>query len=411
MKNAIFPQAFRISPLSVALSVLLLCGASSVFAAPNLQPIRIAAISTLSGGPAVFSPSGMAAKAYFDEVNAAGGIQNRKIVFVLEDDKGNPQLAAQAAASLVADPSVVAFAGGASLMECAVNAKTYTDAKVVSVPGMALDGGCFRSPMIAPVNAGPVVQLVLAMRFAVEKLRSSRLCMIRLGNPTNIQAAFDGGIADWSRQSGLTLALDAREVLNEDAPEKHLALAVSAKCDAIVFGGPTPFSIRYAKAARAMMGDSVPLLFLGSAYSSEFAQALASVAKVGSGAGIYAMSEFEPWSSRSGSLTGWRNLASKYQIPLTSNSQGGYTAAQVMVHVLRSIRGDINRESVTRAFQEMGGFDAAMLGMPFQFGKEQAHHSNRAAIPVQLDGGRWRIAHHEWLKLAKSADSGTKPKP
>jgi branched-chain amino acid transport system substrate-binding protein len=370
MQKQISPRVQRVTSLPLALACLLLSFSGLAIAAPNTQPIRIAAISTLSGGPAVFAPSGLAAKAYFDEINATGGIQNRKIVFVQEDDKGNPQLAAQAAAKLVGDPSVVAFAGGASLMECAVNAKAYVTAQIVSIPGMALDGGCFKSPMIAPVNAGPVVQMVLAMRFATEKLRSERLCVLRLGKPANIQTVFDIGVANWSRQSGLKLAFDARDILDEDLPEKHLALAVNAKCDALVFGGPTPFSIRYAKAAAAMMGDGVPLLFLGSVYSASFAEALAGV---GGGKKIYAMSEFEPWSSRSGSLSNWRTLLSKSQIPLTSNSQGGYTSAQVMVHVLRSIRGEINRESVTRAFMEMGSFDASMLGMPFQFGKELEH--------------------------------------
>lgn len=370
MKTPSSSRLFVTALLPLTLTSLILGPSGLAWAAPNTklnpqltaQPIRIGAISTLSGGPASFAPAGLAAKAFFDEVNASGGIQGRKIVFVHEDDQGNPQLAAQAAAKLVSDPSLVAFAGGASLMECAVNAKAYTAAQIVSIPGMALDGGCFKSPMIAPVNAGPVVQLVLAMRFASEKLQAERLCVLRLGKPANIQAGFDSGVAEWSRKSGTKLTLDVRDILDEDSPDKHLAAAVNAKCQALIFGGPTPFSLRYAKAAKAMLGDGVPLLFLGSAYSTDFATALGGV---GNGKGIYAMSEFEPWSSRSGSLTNWRTLLSKRQIPLTSNSQGGYTAAQIMAHVLRSIPGEINRESVTRAFMEMGKFDAAMLGMPF----------------------------------------------
>ena len=46
-------------------------------------------ISTLSGGiPFVEVPKG--AKAYFDKVNAAGGIDGHKVKFQSFDDKGDP---------------------------------------------------------------------------------------------------------------------------------------------------------------------------------------------------------------------------------------------------------------------------------------------------------------------------------
>ena len=127
---------------------------SASFAATNLPPIRIGSISTLSGGPALFAPAGLAAKAFFDEVNASGGIQSRKIEFLQEDDKGSPRFAAEAAEKLVGDPTVVAFAGGASLMECAVNVTSASIRPQRSVrngvTGNTRPGGGVFPPFTAP---------------------------------------------------------------------------------------------------------------------------------------------------------------------------------------------------------------------------------------------------------------------
>lgn len=365
-------------------------------AATPLEPIVIGAISTLTGGPDFASP-GLAARAVFDSVNAAGGIQKRKLVFVLEDDQGNPAAAAEAATRLIKGAKVVALAGGVSFVECSVNARTYEQAGLASIPALGLDSNCFNTPMIAPVNTGPYMQLRLAMHYVTDKLYKKRLCVLRLGTPANVQKALDGVVQEWTDKTGNKPALDERNIQPGDSPEPYFKKAVQAGCEAIVFGGTEDFSMRYAVAGKKVMPGNIPLVFQGAAYTSQAAETLAR-----DGNGIYAMSEFEPWSSRSGQLSHWRNLMLANNVSLTSSSQGGYLAAQILVTAMRSINGEISRESVTRALQQMQAHEFPMLGMPFSFGGGRAHHPNQAAIPVQLLDGRWRIAHHEWLKPSGS---------
>ena len=385
--------------LQAAIAACFFAG-SVASAAPPGPPIVVGSISTLSGGPAVFASTGQAAKAFFDSVNASGGIQNRKIVYLQEDDKADPAVARQMAAKLLDETKVVALTGGASLLECAVNAARYSEAGVVSVPGLGLDKGCFTSQAIAPVNSGAFVQMALAMRYASERLRAERLCVMRLGNPINLQKEFDAVVQDWTLRSGRTPALDERNIQYSDKPEELMAKAILAKCQAVVFGGSEPFVLAFARAAQKRLDKNVALLFIGSAYTSRVAQEL------GSGEHrIFAMSEFEPWSSRSGSLSNWRNLMTTRGIPLTSASQGGYVSAQVLVQVLSSIKGEINRQSVTEAYRQLKPINVAMAGMPFTFGTAMQHHPNQAAIPVELLGGRWRIAHHEWLIYTPASPS------
>ena len=361
--------------------------------ARSAEPIRVGAISTLSGGPAEFAPVGQATRAFFDSVNAAGGIQGRKLVLIQEDDRAEPQAAAQAAAKLLNVDKVVANVGGASLLECAVNAAAYEAAGMVSIPGLGLDASCFRSRMIAPVNAGPYTQLTVAMRFAVERLKAAeRLCVFRMGVPVPVQKAFDAEMKAWLQREVKAPVIDEGQVQYGDDPLRHVQRAVDAKCQALVFAGPAPVAIGFAKAAKKVVGKAPPLLFLGAAYTEQVGRALGPDAE-----GIYAISEFEPWSSRSGSLSNWRDLMMRSKLPVTSSSQGGYVAAQVFVHVLRGIKGEITRESVTQAFRALDRYEPAMVGMPFVFGPAAAHHPNRAAIPVQMLHGHWRIAHHEWI--------------
>ena len=374
------------------------CYCAKISAAPPLQPIVIGAISTLSGGAANgFEQSGLAAKAVFDSVNASGGIQKRKLIFVQEDDKGNPAVAEQAAARLINDNKAVAMAGGASFLECSVNSKAYFEAGLIALPGLALDSGCFSSPVISPVGAGPYVQLALGLRYASEQLKAKKLCVMRLGSPVNVQKAFDGVMSDWLAKGGTAPVLDERDIQNTDSPDEYIKKAAQASCEAIVFAGSESFSTRFAQAGVTAFKGKASLIFIGSAYTVQFAETLGTA-----GDGIYALSEFEPWSSRSGSLSNWRDLMNTNKLSVTSSSQGGYVAAQVLVRVLRSIKGDINRQSVTQAFKQLRSYDVPMLGMPFSFGEGDRHHPNQAAIPMQLSGGRWRIAHHDWIRMSRS---------
>lgn len=58
----------------------------------------------------------------------------------------------------------------------------------------------------------------------------------------------------------------------------------------------------------------------------------------------------------------------KNKIPLTSFSQGGYLAATHFIQVLKTIKGDITRESVTAALKSMKPIDDKMIGTPYTFG-------------------------------------------
>ena len=167
--------------------------ALSAHAAP--EPIRIGSVSTLTGPGSTVA--WRAAKAYFEAVNAAGGIGGRRIEYLVLDDRADPQAAQQAGARLAADAGIVALAGGSSVLECALNHAVYESAGLMSIPGAGVDPACFGSPAIAPVNAGPYVSTANALSFAREVLKRERLCVVAPALPGMVDA-FRGVVARWA---------------------------------------------------------------------------------------------------------------------------------------------------------------------------------------------------------------------
>src|SRR5574337_2108712 len=146
--------AMRVLGALLPLGLAVLAG--SAFAKPTCADgvIQVGAVSTITG-VADFSEVPKATKAEFDRLNAKGGIDGCRIDYTIADDKGDPQVAAQAARDLIDNKKVVAMVGSASLLDCQVNALTYQRSNTLAVQGLGVDSACFNSPSVSPVNVGP----------------------------------------------------------------------------------------------------------------------------------------------------------------------------------------------------------------------------------------------------------------
>jgi branched-chain amino acid transport system substrate-binding protein len=375
----------------LALAALAAALAGPVHAADGV--IKVGAVSTLSGAGA--SPESVrGAQAYFDAVNANGGVRGRRIVLVSLDDRADPAAAQAAAAQLAADPDIVVLGGGSSVLDCAVNHGRYAAAGLVSVPGGGIDPACFQAPGIVPVNAGPYVSMANALSFAREVLKRSRPCVVSPVLPGMLEA-FDAGLQGWARRHREAPPPMERFTLEEPLPP--IAERVARRgCDAVVFTGPNV--VRWVRAARQALPASTAQIFLTPAYTSQVAAELGAA-----GDGLYAMAEFEPWNSRSLQLTDWRHLMVSAKVPLSSLSQGGYLAAQMLVRAMRTVNGPINRATMAQALRAMPPVPNALTAHPFQVGAKPDEKPNRSALPMVLREGHWRVAHPQWITQPAAA--------
>lgn len=370
-----------------ALTVTMSCMAASVL--ERNGPIRVGAVSSLSG-PAQFPESSAAVRALFDVVNANGGIRGRRLELIVEDDRGDPAQAIRAARRLVDEQNVVALVGSASIVDCTSNAAFYQQAGVMSLQGTGIEPACFTSSHVVPVNTGPYLATRNALQFA-RTLGSTRPCAFILDLP-GTRSSYQSVLAAWSEQSGVAIAHTVHFNPSDDTAAL-VRQAVDKRCDSLVHTGVEPIVLQWVRAVQQLnVLAGVPTIFLTPAYTERVANELR-----GSALPIYCMAEFEPWSSRSMSLTDWRGLMRRGKVPMSSFSQGGYVAAQVFLWLLRNMEGEITRERVANALRAVSGMELSMIGTPFSVGSGGAHNPNRAALPMRLEQGTWRIASPFWV--------------
>lgn len=355
--------------------------------------IVVGSVNALSGG-ATFPEASAASKAVFDAFNASGGINGKKINYVITDDKGDPSTASQSARDIVESKKAVAMVGSASLLDCDVNAKYYQQNKILSLQGTGVDPACFSSPAVSPVNVGPFLDTEMTLTYGSEKLGLTDICgFLEIAGSTG--PAYKAAIDNWSKKTGKSLKfLDDSVPLGSPDFTPQVIKAKNSGCKAVFINAIEPDAIGLLKAAEAQGLTDVTWLFLTSTYTSEFAKAAGSAGK-----GVYVPAEFAPFTDPNEAANkDWRALMEKNNIPLTSFAQGGYLAATYFIEVLKGIKGDITRQSVTDALLAMKPIDNPMVGTPYVFGPGGKHGSNTAAWPVQLKDGAWVKASDTWMR-------------
>jgi branched-chain amino acid transport system substrate-binding protein len=387
----------KILPLAVA-ALLAAAGCAGSGAGAD-SPIVVGSVNALSGA-ATFPEASQAAKAVFDAANAAGGVNGRKIEYKAIDDKGDPAAAAAAAREVVGGDEAVALVGSSSLIECEINAKYYEQQKILSVQGIGVDPACFSSPNIAPVNVGPFHDMTLTLLYGSEVLKLTDICAL-LEIAGNTLPAYRAAIDEWTKITGKKLKyVDSTVPYGGSDYTSYVVKARSAGCKAITVNPVEPDSIGQLKAAQAQGWTDLTWLLLTSVYSENYAKAISNA-----GAGVYVPAEFYPFTDAGSPQTkDWRDLMTKNKIPLTSFSQGGYLAAKYFLDVLKGIKGDITRESVTKALREMKPVSDPMVGTPYVFGPARTHHDNTAGWPIKLATGtnKWELAAQDWLRIPRS---------
>lgn len=360
------------------------------------QPIRLGSVNSITG-PVPFPEASAAAAAYFDRLNANGGIGGRMIEYTVEDDAADPALASAAARKLI-DSGVAMLVGGASLLECSVNAAYYKDSGVYSVPGTGVDPVCFSASNIAPVNTGPYQGVTVNLYYASEVLGYNKIVYqqadVGLG-----KEIYEAQIGRWEKLTGKKLvAFDFFPFGGDMTP--FVAKAVSDGADLVFHGGIEPTCVAWMQAVKAQSAKLDTIAFT-SCYSDGVAKALGSPDNK-----FYANSEFEPYSNVDAATTAdWRALMTEAKVPLTSFAEGGYLAALYVEQVLSGINGietlegDDLRKAVGAALLAMEPISNPMVGSPYVFGDAPAHNPNRASKFVEVVAGTWKSLTDDFIVL------------
>lgn len=362
------------------------------------EPIVVAASSSLT----FFPEAPQAVQAVFDEYNAAGGLNGRPLEYNVCDDKVDPAASAQCQKDALS-AGAVAMVGSSSLLDCAVNWKTWIDNDMVSLSGTGVDPYCFGTSNVAPANTGPFFDGQATIQQAFLDGNKEICGLFATADPSTKQAYVDM-VANWEAFSGQKMAaVDDSVGYGADYTSNVSALISGANCDSFVFLGVGPDVLGMINVL-TQQGIKAPVYVQTSCYYPEFAASAASY-----GGEISVPAEFAPLDDAAND--DFKALMDSAGVPQSSFAQGGYLAAKNFIQILETIEGDtIDAAAVTAAAKAMTTPDEnKMRGNAWIFGEGDTHQANASSWELRIEPGSgvW-TSKGPWLS---AEDIGFKPLP
>ena len=365
-----------------------LCGLGNGEAATG-EPINVGAIVGATG-PADWSSAGKGAAAYFNCVNANGGINGRPVNYIVEDDAWSSEQASQVGAKLVNDDQVVALVGSTSFVECAANAQLYEDSNVIDIAGVGVPRECFESRNIVPTNQGPRLSNLGAAQYAYENYGARKFACIAPNIP-NVGVWGCVGITDWGADKGVTVENVLFDPATAD-PTSLVLQAISTNPDAITVATPADVAIPIFQAAEEQdLRAAYHWMGPTTLYDLDFPSA---VGPYWDGY-IDAQIEFVNIDSDGTDNQAWLKIMDEYgdsEDPRDSFSQSGYLAAKIFTDALLPLDpATIDRDTVTATISGIKNYTSDLICDPWYFGEgSDVHFPNHAGRMVSLIDGAWQ---------------------
>src|SRR5487761_1331042 len=142
------------------------CGTKPGQAATG-TPIALGAIATNQPGTSFTDIPNMA-NAYFDCVNANGGINGHPIKYYIATEQTNPAQIAADARQLAQTDHVVGIVGNTSILECTIN-HAYWEKLGYFVVDSGIAPECYSTPNSAAINMGPRYSSDGAVQYALSQ--------------------------------------------------------------------------------------------------------------------------------------------------------------------------------------------------------------------------------------------------
>jgi branched-chain amino acid transport system substrate-binding protein len=360
-----------------------MCGDAGSGAAKG-TPIKVGAIVTRSGG-VDFSSASNGAKAYFDCLNANGGIGGKRVQYITADDGNDPQKSGAAAARLVQDEKVVAMVGSQSFTDCLVNPKTYAGAKLLSIMGTGLQGACFQSPQIIPMNAGPRLSTISTAQVAKDDGKKS-VALVVSEIPGFTEFVADG-LKGYLEANGMKLVKTVTAAPGvKDATSVVLGIK-AANPDAVIITMPLPDTVTIMKAAQQQQLTKTAGFYCPTSCYDTALPKLAGEAADGTKINI----ELAPVNATTPDTALWSQSMDQYSKgkPKDSFSQAGFLAAKLFADSLKDTKGTIDRAAVVKAVTSQSAYKSDLVCKPFDLTVDgsKGYNPNKTTREVALKDG------------------------
>lgn len=350
------------------------------------QEILIGTYTDLSGVTAMWGVNNTNAwRMVFDDVNAKGGINGRKIRYIVEDNQYQIPRSVQAANKLInRDGVFVMVANGGTPMNNAVMPEQLAK----GVPNM-FPLTSARS-MYEPLNhlkfglaASYYDQMRSGVKVFVEQHHSKAVCA--MSQDTDFGRDVMDGARDQLKAMGLALVAETLHKPTDTDFSASVARLRDANCDLILLGTITRDTIQIVSAVRKI-GWNVEML--GQAASYEEA-----VAEVPGGAteGFYSMTPVL-FVAASDPNPAVKEFADTYKTRFGKEpnfaAQLGYTAGQLVVLGLQNAGKDLTTDSFIAGMEKIKDWHDIFGSPPMTFSATKHQGSNESFLCV-VKGGKW----------------------
>src|SRR4051794_14541578 len=329
----------------------------------------------------------------FDQVNAAGGINGRKIKYIIEDNQYQVPRSVQAANKLInRDGVFIMVANGGTPMNNAVmpdqlakgvaNVFPLTSARSMYEPLHHLKFG-LGSSYYDQIRAG--------LKYFVEKRGKKQVCA--MAQDTDFGRDITAGVKDQLAADHLTLTGETLHKPTDTDFSASVARMRDAGCDILVLGSIVRDAVQIISAVRKT-GWNVDMLGQAASYDDVVAQVPG-----GTTEGFYSMTPmlFATETSESPEV---RAFADAYHKQYGKNpnfaAQIGYTGAMVTVQALKNAGQDLTVDGFVSGMESIRDYHD-IFGSPVISFSPTKHQGSNQSFLCMVKGGRWTVVQPEPL--------------
>jgi branched-chain amino acid transport system substrate-binding protein len=350
------------------------------------KPIKIGAIVTVVPGlnwDEITDNAG----AYFNCVNDNGGINGRRIQFIVHVEQINPEQVSAFAKKLIEEEKVVALVGTIDVLDCAVNGKYYAQKKFYVI-GDGVHDTCYGgTPYHAPINMGPAYSTLGAAQYLVRAGAKGTIVVV---SPTGVDAAgtWNKPAVEFVKSKGMK-GIDVHDPYPAQGPSQALKyVQLAGDGGGVVLDFTTSEALKVIKAAQSL-GIANKVKWAASTPSNDttFAKEAGSFwdGKIGINA------ELQTLDSKGPDNQLYRAIHPKYvkRWGLSSFGQFGFLDARVAVEVLLTLKpSQLTAKGVNAAFLKIRNWHSDLLCRPWYIGRLPGHVPNNWDLTVTPKNGK-----------------------
>jgi len=350
--------ARRLAALSTAM-ILLAASGSSAFAQKNYDTgasdtgIKIGNIMPYSGPLSAYGVIGTTEAAYFNKINADGGIKGREINFISYDDGYSPPKTVEQARKLVeSDEVLFIFNSLGTPPNTAI--QKYMNTKKVPQLFVATGATKWNDPRNFPWTMGwqPNYQdeARIYAKYILKEKPDARIGVLYQNDDfgKDYLVGLRDGLGD--KAASMIIAEDAYEVA-EPTIDSHIVKMKSLNANVFVDIASPKFAAQAIKKTAEIGWKPMHILTNVSASVGAVMKPAGIDASQGIISSAYLKDPTDPQWKNDPGLKAWNEFLEKYY-PEANRADGGvvyaYTVAQTLVHVLKACGDNLTRENVMK---------------------------------------------------------------